>query len=1015
MTSARSLSHGFADQVAATPSAPALVEHVGNAVRETSYEALAAKAGGVAERVADLAGPGSDGVVGLVLDHGAEMVAGMLGTLASGRAYAPLDPTYPAQRLGQMIERAGIEVLLCSDGVDLPPEIQDRCRVQRLGAVPVADYRPTDVAPTDPAYALFTSGSTGRPKGVLHTHATVLHGLGNHRTNFALTAADRTSVLTSFSFDMSVTDLYSALLTGAAACPHDIRAHGVAGLAQVLAATGVTVYHSTPTVFRLLVSTLGERVLETVRAVVLGGEPVTGADLAAAAAHLAPGSVFVNGYGATEASFVVQDHLRLDGPVAATPGALPVGRPLAGYDIELDRAGADGVGEVIVVSEHLARGYVGDPEETAARFSPDGRRYRTGDLARWLPDGRLALHGRADDQLKVRGNRLEPAEVEAVLEQHPGVRHAVVCLDDPTGRLLGLVQPDPAAAAPDPAALRDWVGERLPAFAVPDLVHLLPELPLTSTGKLDRRAARLLVPAPVEPGPVPVERGSESHEVVRRAWAKVLGVETVPDDAHFFDIGGTSVRLMALQAALAEATGRPVNLAALLATPTLEGHVALLAPPAPRLEVETRDPEAPASQSDAIAVVGMAGLLPGCADLGEFWTALADSRDLTGRTVPGVAEFDAGFFGLEVEEARQLDPQQRMFLTTCWRALEDAGLRTDDLDGLVGVFGASSPSQYARAQLRHAWTRGDDGATVPFHGPEQVPAQAAYRLALQGPILAAQASCAGGLAAVAEAASSLLNGECDTALAGGVNLTLPGHRYADGLQSPDGRCRAFDARADGAGFASGAGVVVLRRLDDALADGDRIRAVVHGWANSGDGAERAGFAVPGVTGLATAIAEALVMAGVAPEEVGLVEAHGSGTLLGDALELRALGEVFGDVRGPVWLGALKSGLGHLDAAAGVAGLIKAVLALEHAKIPATLGYAEPNPHTDFAPFEVPDTARAWPDAAPYAGVSALGLGGFNVHVVLGPAPAGHLSSRTPLPPAELDEQRLWFDDISELR
>lgn len=1012
MIPARSLAHGFAATVAATPAAPALIEHAGGVVRETSYEALAAKAGGVAELVADLAGPGNDGVVGLALDHGAEMVAGMLGALATGRAYAPLDPTYPALRLAQMIERAGIEVLLCSDGVELAPEIQDRCRVQRLGGVSTADYRPSHVAPTDPAYVLFTSGSTGRPKGVLHTHATVLHGLGNHIRNFELTAADRTSVLTSFSFDMSVTDLYAGLLAGAAACPHDIRTHGVAGLADVLDATGVSVYHSTPTVFRLLVSTLGERVLDNVRAVVLGGEPVTGADLAAAATHLAPGSVFVNGYGATEASFFLQDHLRLEGPVAATPEALPVGRALAGYDVELDRPGADGVGEVVVVSDHLARGYVGDPEETAARFSPDGRRYRTGDLGRWLPDGRLALHGRADDQLKVRGNRLEPAEVEAVLEQHPGVRHAVVFLDEPAGRLLGLVQPDPAGP-PEPAALRAWVGERLPAFAVPDRVHLLPELPLTSTGKLDRRAARLLVPAPVEPAepaPLPVDAAGELQDVVRRAWAKALGVETVPDGAHFFDIGGTSVRLMALQAALVEATGTPVDLADLLAAPTLDGHIALLAPPAPRLQVDTRDHEVSESLSDAIAVVGLAGLLPGCADVGEFWNALLEGRDLTGQPVPGVAEFDAGFFGLDVEEARQLDPQQRMFLTTCWRALEDAGLQSDDLKGPVGVFGASSPSQYARAQLRHACARGDDGTSVPFHGPEHVPAQTAYRLALQGPLLAPQASCAGGLAAVAAAATSLLDQECDTALAGGVNLTLPGHRYADGMQSPDGRCRAFDARADGAGFASGAGVVVLRRLDDALADGDRIRAVLHGWANAGDGAERAGFAVPGVTGVSTAIAEALVMAGIDPDEMGLVEAHGSGTLLGDALELRAMREVYGEVPGPVWLGALKSGLGHLDAASGIAGLIKVVLALEHATIPATLGYAEPNPHAELAPFEVPNAARAWPDAAPYAGVSALGLGGFNVHVVLGPAPAGHVPSREPLPPAELDEQRLWFDE-----
>ena len=247
-----------------------------------------------------------------------------------------------------------------------------------------------------------------------------------------------------------------------------------------------------------------------------------------------------------------------------------------------------------------------------------------------------------------------------------------------------------------------------------------------------------------------------------------------------------------------------------------------------------------------------------------------------------------------------------------------------------------------------------------------------------------QSACSSSLAAVALAAQSLLDFRCDLALAGGVSVTWPRQRAtAGGLASPDGRCRAFDADAQGSGFSTGAGAVALKRLADARADRDHVYAVLPGWAVTNDGAARAGFAVPGPDGQAAAIAEALATAGVSAGEVGLVEAHGSGTPLGDAIEVSALTSIYRAAGATsVALGSVKTNIGHLDAAAGVAGLMKAVLAVRYGQIPATLHFSRPNPALDLGPFHVPTKLAEWPEGQRIAAVSSFGLGGTNVHVLV---------------------------------
>jgi acyl transferase domain-containing protein len=426
-----------------------------------------------------------------------------------------------------------------------------------------------------------------------------------------------------------------------------------------------------------------------------------------------------------------------------------------------------------------------------------------------------------------------------------------------------------------------------------------------------------------------------------------------------------------------------------------------------------------------VAVVGMAGRFPGAPDLDEFWRNLCDGVEsvtcfsdeealaagvgretlAAGRYVnaapvlDGIELFDASFFGYTPREAEIMDPQHRLFLECAWQALEHAGYDSERCRGEIGVFAGVSLSSYlmniyANRKLLGLVSRfqimiGND--------KDHLPLRVSYKLNLKGPSLNVQTSCSTSLTAVHLACQSLLNGECDIALAGGASVKVPqrtGYLYQEGgINSPDGRCRPFDAEARGTMSGSGVGIVVLKRLADAVADHDQILAVIKGSAVNNDGSLKVGYTAPSIDGQSQVIAEALSIAGVEAESVTYVEAHGTATPLGDPVEIAALTRAFRattERRNFCAIGSVKSNIGHLDAAAGIAGFIKAVLALHNRMLPPSLNFERPNPKIDFAasPFYVNAALSAWEtgDAPRRAGVSSFGIGGTNVHVVLEEAP-----------------------------
>ncbi|MFF1904869.1 condensation domain-containing protein [Kitasatospora sp. NPDC058218] len=428
-----------------------------------------------------------------------------------------------------------------------------------------------------------------------------------------------------------------------------------------------------------------------------------------------------------------------------------------------------------------------------------------------------------------------------------------------------------------------------------------------------------------------------------------------------------------------------------------------------------------------IAVIGMAGRFPGAGDPDRFWRNIADGIEsvtwLTDEELlaAGVAEeqfrdpryvraatvldgldrFDAGLFGLTPMEAAVLDPQHRMLLEGTQALFDNAGYNPETLDTTTGVYvGVGFPSYLVNNLLGRPELIEQVGMQRIFFATDKgfAPTRISHKFDLTGPSVGVDTACSTSLVAVHQACRALLGYECDLAVAGGAGAVLPngvGYQYEEGgIHSPDGHCRAFDAAAAGTRFGSGVGLVLLKRLSEAVADGDNVLAVIRGSAVNNDGAAKAGFTAPSVGGQAAVIGEALAFAEVSPDTVGYVEAHGTGTVLGDPIELAGLTRAFQehtDRRQYCAIGSLKTNVGHLDVAAGVAGLIKTVQALRHRQLPPSLNFVQPNPSIDFArsPFYVNTELRPWPapEGAPRrAGVSSFGIGGTNAHVVLEEAP-----------------------------
>ena len=1030
----------FETQVTQTPEATAIVQ----SERSFNYQELNEQANRLAHYLI-ARGVGPESLVGIALERSPEMVVAILAVWKSGAAYVPLDPAYPQARLDHMLADARPRVVLtatklreklpqdsvaesiCLDAANIQTEL-----MLSPAHNPSQVQRTMPLLPQHPAYLIYTSGSTGVPKGVLVTHVGIPSLARSHVKNLNLTQRSRVLQFASLNFDASFWELIMALTTGAALVLLKDERGGIP-LQEILRSQRITHATLTPSVL----ATLDERQESNIETLIVVGEQCPGELVA----RWSRARRMINAYGPTETTVCATMSLPLSGSVIPPIGFPVINTRVYVLDGSLEPVPVGVAGELYIAGSGLARGYLNRPALTAERFIadpnadvPGARMYRTGDLVRWRNDGSLEFIGRTDQQVKLRGFRIELGEIEAALRSLPEVTDVAVVLRDeePRGKqIVGYVVLDRQFTV-DPAILRGKLSHRLPAHMSPEAIVAVEQLPLTASGKIDRIS---LSKRPID------DQRLESHaspqtrfeKKIAAIWKEVLGRATVGIHDNFFDLGGHSLLLTQVHARLQKLLHARLPMVKLFEHPTVAALAAYLEAEerhSPSAHGATRRSESVKNRTCTdIAIIGMACRFPGAPSVSHFWhnltrgigsiTALSDEdlsrlpqeivNDPSFVNATGLLQnidlFDAAFFNLNPAEATATDPQQRLMLECAWEALESAGYNPQGQK--VGVFAGAGESLYRdllRGDAGLLRSLGELQLTIST-GKDHVAPRVSYLLDLRGPSVPVNTACSTSLVAVHLACQSLMNGECEMALAGGVSLSSQtGYLFEEnGILSPDGLCRAFDQNARGTVPGSGAAVALLKPLDQAVTDGDRIHAVIKGSAINNDGNLKVGYTAPSVEGQRRVIEQALANAHIAPQQISYIETHGTGTPLGDPIEIEALRQIFENAEENAAtgeklcaLGSVKTNIGHCDSAAGIAGLIKAVLCLEHRTLVPSLHFEKPNPQLDLdrSQFFVNTETTAWKQTPRLAGVSSFGIGGTNAHVILAEAPTSETPGRS---------------------
>jgi amino acid adenylation domain-containing protein len=581
----QSIFERFEQQVEMHPDNIAIKENTNT----TSYKELDLSANAISWKLLSLSERG-EGRVALLFEHGASMIEGIFGALMAGKTYVPLDPNYPKERLEYILDDSQSKILLTNNyNLEFANEfIKDDLLLLNVDQIEPAsskNHTSLSITPDSVAYILYTSGSLGQPKGVMQSHKSVLHHIRNYTNNLHINVGDKLLLLASYSFDAAVMDIYTALLNGGTLIPFDIKKNGLDGLHLWINQEEVTIYHSTPTVYRYFIDSIPEDVvLPTIRCVVLGGEEVFKRDLDNFKRHFSEDCIFVNLYGSTESSFCTQFFANHDTEI--TRNSVPIGFPVDGIEILLlDEQGNDSkvYGEISIRSPQVALGYWDKPSLTKESFYPDPfdrerRIYRSGDLGHRTPDGNIICTGRKDKQVKIRGYRIEPGEIELELNKHPSIRETSVIAHEPKDgeKVLIAYFVSNHEKPVNSTQLRRFLSKKLPEYMLPAAFIGIETMPLTPTGKVDRRA----LPTP-EWSRIDLEttyEGPRTHieEMLVDIWSQVLGIEHIGIHDNFFDLGGHSMLAVRLSALIEEGSGRNLPLMAIYSNPTIEQQAKII-------------------------------------------------------------------------------------------------------------------------------------------------------------------------------------------------------------------------------------------------------------------------------------------------------------------------------------------------------------------------------------------------------------------------------------------------------
>ncbi|MCH7400136.1 amino acid adenylation domain-containing protein [Belliella sp. DSM 107340] len=975
-------------------------------------------------------------IIGISTSKNIHTITGMLAILKAGKAYLPLDLDSPLERTSSMIAIADVKSCIS------PQSEFDGMARFGLSNISLTERGKTQIAisnlDTDLAVILFTSGSTGEPKGVEISHQGISELISYQLEKIGDLSDEHILQFGYLGFDASILEIFVALSSG-----RTIHLIDEINRLDPRFLLDYICKYSISRIFLPYVSLqyFANEVVKSglypasLKEIATGGELLKITPNIKKCFQKLPNARLKNMYGPTEASVLVTEHV-LDKDPEKWEEIPNIGSAIADcrlyvLDENYNKCKEGEFGELYIMGNCLAKGYINREALTAERFinlstiDPDfDIAYKTGDVVSFDSKGSFHFKGRVDDQVKIRGNRVELGEVELNINMNHLVDQAVVKLDfDASGQkmIVGYVQfhqknPD------NIGSLKAFLKNSLPDYMIPDFIVEMDVFNKTASGKIDKKS----LPKPQQIRmEVPLEFVNPNNDFERdvcRIFATVLQYDIIGMTDNFFEFGGNSLKAQKLITLLGEKIQVHVPIIKLYQHPTVQDFVVNVCfdgseQPLKQTDKSPKNNNAPTKD---VAVIGVVGRFPGANDTKELWDILksnketirvfdeADMDNSIDRSllnnpfyvrargvVEGLDMFDASFFGLNKNLAEMMDPQQRVFLEVAYELLESSGYRIDSKALHIGVFaGISSNTYFTNNLLTHPEKIKDlgDFQVSALNEKDFIASRTSYHLNLTGPAVSVYSACSTSLLAIVQAVESIRLGNCEMAIAGGASVKSPmisGHLYEEGAAySKDGHCKSFDADAKGTVFSDGAGVVLLKEIDAAKRDGDNILAIIKGVGVNNDGGNKGSFSAPSVEGQAIAIRTAIQDAGISADQISFIEAHGTGTPLGDPIEIEGLKLAFGNVeqKGYCAIGSIKSNMGHLNAASGVSGFIKAVLSIQNKQMAPVHGFQRLNPNIDIAesPFFINEQLRSFPeDKKLFGGVSSFGVGGTNVHVILG--------------------------------
>lgn len=967
-------------------------------------------------------------IIALLLEPSVELIICVLASIKLGAIYLPIDVQFPEQRINSTLLDAQPKIVITIKQYNNLTGFNVKLinNLTKLAEVYSKTYPNAVYSPESPICMFYTSGSTGSPKGVLISHQAVVNL--NYSSNFFnIGPGDTIIQFSNVAFDAVNFEIWAALLNGATVLilPKLVKQD------YQLVKKRLT-YHNIsciflPTAYLNQVINIYPELLDSIETILFGGELVNSQLIRKFLEYrrnLQLKTRVIHVYGPTEtttfACYNVIDITSNEDVFAS------IGKPIDNMqtyvlDENLRELPIGKVGELYISGIGLAIGYNHAPELTQERFIPNHfcdkppftRLYRTGDMVKLLPTGELLYMGRLDDQVKINGYRINLSEIEQKLLTHPAIAFAAVMAEqvgDSHKLLTAYISFSTKDVTISAEKIKAFLVQELPFYMIPSKYLRVENMPLTNVGKVNKRHLKDISHIDLAQTPGLSSFGF-IEEKLKSIWRYLLNHDGIDVHRNLFELGANSLIITTACSLINKEFNSALTVSKIMEYPSIYKLGLYIEGGEQALKMVNKLNNGALD----VAIIGMACKFPQANNVQEFWSNICNGRDcLTnfGMTsepenmppnfvpIKGIIEnidkFDAKFFGFNPSDASFLDPQQRLFLECAWEALEFSGNKVNS-DKIISVFAGMADSSYLQENLlknnlfrqKNDWFNTRVATSI-----GTLSTKISYHLNLRGKSLNINTACSTGLVAVDQACQDLVTGNSDIAMAGGVSIDLhqrTGYLYQEnGIESIDGKCRPFSDEASGTVFSDGVGVVVLKRLEDAVHDNDTIYAVVKGCGVNNDGKDKVGYVAPGMRGQSEAIHKAILQSQVNPENIGFIEGHGTATSLGDLIEVDALNEAYKQFTHKTHycvLGSVKGNIGHTDISAGIAGLIKATLCLYYKKIPPTINFIKPNPNIDFinSPFFVNTKLLDWNSnlgGYRYAGVSAFGVGGTNAHIVL---------------------------------